>query len=75
VDGICAAKRGILIIDQLHAEIVKIVAQPDVRKRLDELGFEVVANTPAQFAGRIKVELEKWGKVIRNAKIKLEGGQ
>jgi tripartite-type tricarboxylate transporter receptor subunit TctC len=48
------------------------VSQPDVQKRLDELGFEVVANTPAQFAERIKVELEKWGKVVRDAKIKVE---
>ena len=61
------------IIDLLHSEIVKIVAQPDVQKRLDDLGFEVVANTPDQFAERIKVELEKWGKVVRDAKIRIEG--
>jgi tripartite-type tricarboxylate transporter receptor subunit TctC len=62
------------IITLLHREIVKIVAEPDVQKRLDELGFEVVANTPEQFAERIKFELEKWGKVVREAKIKVEGG-
>jgi tripartite-type tricarboxylate transporter receptor subunit TctC len=62
------------IIDLLHRETVKIVAQPDVQKRLDDLGFEVVANTPEQFAVRIKTELEKWAKVVRDAKIKIEGG-
>lgn len=60
------------IISLLHREIVKLVAQPDVQKRLDDLGFEVVANTPAEFAVRIKSEMEKWGKVIRDAKIKAE---
>jgi tripartite-type tricarboxylate transporter receptor subunit TctC len=56
----------------LHREIVKIVALPDVQKRLDDLGFQVVANSPDEFAARIKTELEKWGKVIRDAKIKVD---
>lgn len=60
------------VIALLHREIVKLVAQPDVQKRLDDLGFEVVANTPEEFAVRIKSEMEKWGKVIRDAKIKAE---
>jgi len=63
------------IIDLLHSEIVKIVALPDVQKRLDDLGFEVVANSPDEFAVRIKTELEKWAKVIRDAKIKMDGAQ
>jgi tripartite-type tricarboxylate transporter receptor subunit TctC len=58
------------IIDQLHQEIVNLVALPDVQQRLEELGFEVVANSPAEFAARIKTELEKWAQVIRAAKIK-----
>lgn len=61
------------IVTLLHSQIVKIVAEPEVQKRLDDLGFEVVANTPDQFAARIKLELEKWGKVVRDAKIKIEG--
>ena len=60
------------IIALLHGEIVKIVAMPDVQKRLDDLGFEVVANTPAQFAERITTEMEKWGKVVREAKLKID---
>jgi tripartite-type tricarboxylate transporter receptor subunit TctC len=58
------------IIDQLHQEIVTLVALPDVQARLDELGFQVVANTPEEFAQRIRVEMEKWAQVIRDAKIK-----
>lgn len=60
------------IVSLLHSEIVKLVGQPDVQKRLADLGFEVVANTPEEFAVRIKSEMEKWGKVIRDAKIKAE---
>jgi tripartite-type tricarboxylate transporter receptor subunit TctC len=58
------------IIDQLHQEIVNLVALPDVQARLDELGFDVVANSPEAFAQRIKTEMEKWAQVIRDAKIK-----
>jgi tripartite-type tricarboxylate transporter receptor subunit TctC len=60
------------IVSLLHREIVKLVALPDVQKNLGDLGFEVVANSPDEFAARIKVEMEKWGKVIRDAKIRLE---
>ena len=63
------------IVTLLHREIVKLVAEPDVQKRLADLGFEVVANSPEEFAVRIKSEMEKWGKVIRDAKIKVEGAQ
>ena len=38
------------IVDQLQRDIAKIVAQPDVKAKLDALGFRPVANTPAQFA-------------------------
>jgi tripartite-type tricarboxylate transporter receptor subunit TctC len=61
------------IISLLHQEIVKIVAMPDVQQRLGDLGFEILASTPDEFAVRIKTEMEKWGKVIRDAKIKVEG--
>jgi tripartite-type tricarboxylate transporter receptor subunit TctC len=60
------------IVGLLHREIVKLVALPDVQKVLGDQGFEVVANTPDEFATRIKVEMDKWGKVIRDAKLKVE---
>jgi tripartite-type tricarboxylate transporter receptor subunit TctC len=62
------------IVDLIHREVVKIVALPDVQTRLDDLGFQVVANSPDEFAARIKTEMEKWAKVIRDAKIKVDGG-
>jgi tripartite-type tricarboxylate transporter receptor subunit TctC len=60
------------IIDALHREIARIIALPDVKARLPALGFEAVGSTPEEFAARIKVEVEFWGKVIRAASIKPE---
>lgn len=60
------------IVQLLHREIVKAIALPDVKERLATLGFEPVANTPEQFSDQIKVEITKWGKVIRDAKLKAE---
>jgi tripartite-type tricarboxylate transporter receptor subunit TctC len=60
------------IVDLLAREIAKAVAQPEVRKRLVTLGFRPVANTPDEFAARIKVEVDKWGKVVHAAGLRIE---
>jgi tripartite-type tricarboxylate transporter receptor subunit TctC len=60
------------VIAVLHREIVRIIGLPDMKERLPTLGFEAVANTPEQFAERVKVELDTWGKVIRAANIKVQ---
>ena len=60
------------IIELLHREIVRSVALPDVKERLDAIGFVPVANTPDEFAAVIKMESERWAKVIRAANIKAE---
>jgi tripartite-type tricarboxylate transporter receptor subunit TctC len=60
------------VIDLLYREIKAIVALPDIRERFEVLGLDPVANTPEEFATQIKVEVEKWGKVIRGANIKMD---
>jgi tripartite-type tricarboxylate transporter receptor subunit TctC len=60
------------IVELLSREIAKSVARPDVRERLGALGFKPVANTPDEFAARIKSEIEKWGKVVRDANLKID---
>jgi tripartite-type tricarboxylate transporter receptor subunit TctC len=60
------------IVDLLYREIAKAVSQPDVEERLAGLGFKAVANTPDQFGARIKLEIEKWGKVVSDAKLRIE---
>ncbi len=58
------------IIEKLHRETVRIAALPDIRKRLDDLGMEVIANTPAEFSDVIRSETRQWAKVIKEAGIK-----
>lgn len=58
------------ITDLLYKEIAKIMAMPDVKEKCAQLGFDPVANTPEEFAAYIKKEVEKWSRVIRDAKIK-----
>ncbi|MBI1203410.1 MAG: tripartite tricarboxylate transporter substrate binding protein [Rhodopseudomonas sp.] len=57
------------IVDKLHEAIVKVMAMDDVKKRCAQLGFDPVANTPAEFAAYIKDDVEKWAKVIKDAGI------
>ena len=60
------------IADLLYREIVKIVHEPDVKEKFAALGFDAVANTPEEFAAQIKSEITKWGKVIKDANIKVD---
>jgi len=60
------------IVDLLSREIATAVAQPDAKERLMALGFKPVANKPDEFGARIKLEMEKWGKVVRDAKLRIE---
>ena len=60
------------IVTLLQKEIAKAVAQPDVKEKLAALGFVPVANTPEEFGQRIKLEIEKWGKIVRAAKLRIE---
>jgi len=57
------------IIERWQNEISRMAAAPDVRERLEALGFAPVANTPAEFGERLKAEMAKWGKVVRDANI------
>ncbi len=60
------------ITDLLYGEIVKIVREPDVKEKFAALGFDPVANTSDEFAAQIKIEIAKWGKVIKDANIKAD---
>lgn len=60
------------IIDRWHDGIARVVALPDVKQRLQDLGFEPVADTPAHFGERIKTEIAKWAKVVHDANIKAD---
>lgn len=60
------------IVELLYKEMAKAVADPTVRKNLAAIGFEPVGGTPAEFAALIKDEVDKWGKVVHAANLKVE---
>jgi tripartite-type tricarboxylate transporter receptor subunit TctC len=60
------------IIERWREDIAKMVATPEVKQRLEVLGFAPVASTPEEFGERIKVEIAKWGKVVRDANIRAD---
>ncbi len=58
------------IVDRLNAEVAKILAQPETRQRLLQIGFEPAGGSPEQLAAFEKREREKWGPVIKSAGLK-----
>ncbi|VTU15859.1 Argininosuccinate lyase [Variovorax sp. SRS16] len=60
------------IVDRLHAEIRKILAQPEVQEKLKGFGMEPADMTTAQISAFQKAEVEKWAQVIKAANIKPE---
>jgi tripartite-type tricarboxylate transporter receptor subunit TctC len=60
------------IIALLNHEIATIVALPDMKDRLVTLGFESAADTPEEFATRIRSDVAKWAKVVKLAGIRAE---
>ncbi|HKR82528.1 MAG TPA: tripartite tricarboxylate transporter substrate binding protein [Terriglobales bacterium] len=56
----------------LQHEIVKVISLPDVKQRMDVLGFETVGNTPEECAEQFKSEGAKWMRVIKQAGIKAQ---
>ncbi|MDE2415390.1 MAG: tripartite tricarboxylate transporter substrate binding protein [Comamonadaceae bacterium] len=60
------------IVDRLHAEIMKIVATPEVQARLKAFGMRPSDMTPAELAAFQKAEVAKWAQVIKAAGIKAE---
>jgi tripartite-type tricarboxylate transporter receptor subunit TctC len=57
---------------RLHQEIVKIIDEADTKERLAAIGLEPVGDSPEQFAAQLKVEMEKWTKIIRAANIRAQ---
>jgi len=60
------------VIEKWHAAIVKMAAEPETKKKLDTLGFVPVANSPNEFAERIKLEMARWDKVVKTAGIHVD---
>jgi tripartite-type tricarboxylate transporter receptor subunit TctC len=60
------------IIAKLNQEINAVLAEPEMKKRLTELGGEPLISTPEAFGAMIAAETEKWGKVVTSAGLKID---
>jgi tripartite-type tricarboxylate transporter receptor subunit TctC len=58
------------IVARLNAEINRILAAPDVRAKLADLGYEPVGGTPEAFGAYMAREEAKWGKIVKAANLK-----
>jgi len=61
-----------VVIGKIQTELVKVVGMPDVRERMFGLGMEVAGSTPAALGALVKSDIAKWGKVIKEAGVKVE---
>jgi len=61
-----------VIIEKLNSEINKVLLNNEVKNRFFELGAEPAMKSPLQFGDYIKSEMKKWGKVVKEAGIKID---
>jgi tripartite-type tricarboxylate transporter receptor subunit TctC len=60
------------IVHKLQADIARALNSPDLKKRIEDFGMQVVASTPEQFDAFIASEMKRWARVVKEAKIELE---
>jgi len=60
------------IVARLNAEMVKVIQSAEFRKRMDEIGAEPIGDSSAQMAQQIKLETEKFAKLVKDAKVTVE---
>jgi tripartite-type tricarboxylate transporter receptor subunit TctC len=60
------------IVRKLNSEMNAILKMEDVKRRFEDQGVEPVGGPPSQFADHISAEIQKWGKVVKDANIQPE---
>src|SRR5262245_2534447 len=65
------AKTPQAIIERLHRETATILAEPDIRKRFEGMGYDLIGNSPLEFASAISSESRRWAKFIQQLGLKL----
>jgi tripartite-type tricarboxylate transporter receptor subunit TctC len=59
------------IVEKLHRETVRVLALPEVGKKLGDVGLDVIGGTPAELTAVMRKEIPEWAKVIKDAGIKV----
>ena len=60
------------IVAKLNDAAVKALRSPEVRERMSQIGFDVVASTPDEFGRFMKQEVDRWTEVVKRGGIKPE---
>jgi len=60
------------VVDKINAGVRKALEDPAVRKRIEDTGSLIVANTPEQFAAQMKAEFDVYKKVVETQKLRLD---
>jgi tripartite-type tricarboxylate transporter receptor subunit TctC len=60
------------IVQLLQREVAKALKLPDVAEKLKDFGLDPVGNTPEEHAAQLRADLERWAKVARAAKIRID---
>lgn len=61
------------IVGKMHADTVGALADPLLREKLENIGATPVGSTPAELAMHLRAEIERWGPIIKEGKIKADG--
>jgi tripartite-type tricarboxylate transporter receptor subunit TctC len=59
-------------IQKVHGDVVKILKEPEIIKKISDMGADVVGNTPEEFGAAMRAESAQWAEVIKSANIKAE---
>jgi len=66
------AKTPTPIIARLNQEIVRVLNRPDVKEKFFNVGVETIGSTPEQLAARVKSDVVSYGKIIKDAGIRIK---
>jgi tripartite-type tricarboxylate transporter receptor subunit TctC len=60
------------IVQKLNAEFIRAMNVPEVKERVESLGYQVVGSTPAQLDAHLRNEIARWARVVKEAGVTVE---
>jgi hypothetical protein len=60
------------VVSKIYADVLLVLKNPEMQKKLAEMGVETDPITPEEFDAQIKTDIDKWTQLVKSAKIKLD---
>jgi tripartite-type tricarboxylate transporter receptor subunit TctC len=60
------------VVSKVHADVVRVLKDEDIRRKIAEMGADMVGNTPEEFGAAMRAESAQWAEIIKSANIKAE---